>query len=216
MAPLTIEQIKACKAKKNTQSTPSLQEPVAETPLRGGRQEVMAEQEDETSEVHADMSRGKRPCVEEEKEVEVLDAAHVAPSSAIVVNEWRSILRSTTGEGEICPIWDRRFSFPKEIDNVLVAKVDEEKVRSLGLAGTCRAVQAYSGWSIALARSIETQFRQVAKEMMLAERVASGQERIVELETALKTTEAHAAAGEILKLEQKLSRAEVALVRAEV
>lgn len=177
---------------------------------------MMAEQEDETSEVHADMSRGKHPCVEEEKEVEVLDAAHVAPSSAIVVNEWRSILRSTTGEGEICPIWDRRFSFPKEINNVLVAKVDEEKVRSLGLAGTCRAVQAYSGWSIALARSIETQFRQVAKEMMLAECVASGQERIVELETALKTTEAQAAAGEILKLEQKLSRAEVALVRAEV
>lgn len=56
MAPLTIEQIKAYKAKKNTQLTPSLQEPVAKTPLRGGRQEVMAEQEDETSEVHADVS----------------------------------------------------------------------------------------------------------------------------------------------------------------
>lgn len=111
--------------------------------------------------------------MEEEKEVEVLDVALVEPSSTIVVNEWRSILRPTTGEGEICPIWDRRFSFPEEIDNVLVAKVDEEKVRSLGLAGTCRAVQAYSGWSTALARSIETQFRQVAKEMILAKRELS-------------------------------------------
>lgn len=102
----------------------------------------MAKQEDETLGVQADRSQGKCPRVDEEKEVEVLDAGYVAPSSTIVVDEWHSVLRPTTGEGEISTIWDRCFNFPKVIDHALVTKADEEKVKLLGLAGTCLAVQA--------------------------------------------------------------------------
>lgn len=162
------------------------------------------------------MTRGKCPRIVEELEVEVLDSGFVAPPSMVMVNEWRSVLHPTTGECKILTIWDCCFNFPKLIDSFLVAKANEEKVRSLGSTGVCRAMQAYGCWTSAVTRSVEPQFGQMAEEKRVVERelavlqgeVSFVKKKVTALEASLKIAEKQTQSIKQLKLHLQVARDE--------
>lgn len=96
-----------------------------------------------------------------------------------------------------------------------------EKVRSLCLPGTCRAIQAYGCWAGALARSVEIHFGQMVEEKRATEgelavlhgQVSSANERVTELEASLKTAEEQAQLVKQLKIDLQATRDEVSTLK---
>lgn len=118
------------------------------------------------------------------------DGFHAPPPQPLIKpEEWRSVLKLVTGKGTVTTIFDNRFAFQELINSFLISQEDEGKVKSLGLVGACRVMEAFTCYSATIARSVETQFGDALEEHKKKEKeVALLQQRAEEMEQILEKT----------------------------
>lgn len=161
MAPLTVKQLKELKNKKPGKGRNT--GPAPQSATTAGQPEPI--DVDDVSTTRSDQVRAKRPRADEAE----VDSANAVPENSDGFHapppkplpepeECRTVLQTVTGKGTLTTIWDNHFAFPELIDSFLISSEDESKIRSLGLIGACRAMEAYNCYAAAIARSVETQF----------------------------------------------------------
>lgn len=191
MAPLTVKQLKEMKKKATASGDCQTEMPTVALTVPPKPIDL-----DETSSTESDLVRAKRKRGTEAEvnsakgDTKNPDGFHAPPPQSLMKQkEWRAVLKPVTGDGTVTTIYDNHFAFPELIDSFLISQEDEAKIKSLGLIGACRAIEAFTCYSAAIARSVETQFGDALEECKRKEEeVALVQQRAGELEQMLEKT----------------------------